>query len=152
MGKILTVIMVLVGVGGAALGIYGAVNPTGLGNFFMSSAGKQILNQIPMISILFFVVVFGLAFGPHAIAGIKNAQKKSRLKVIGVKKRAKIMSVTGTGLYINEIPQVKMVVETQPGVQAEITTLAASWSGIVAGAEIDILVDPSNPTEAVVAG
>jgi ABC-type lipoprotein release transport system permease subunit len=151
MGKIIGILGAVLGVAGAALGIYAAANPQAVGSFFMSPAGRQLLSNLPTYSIIFFVVVFGLAFGPFALGGIKNAQKKSRLKTIGVKKRVKIISVTGTGLYINEIPQVKMVVETQPGVQAEITALAASWSGIVAGAEIDILVDPSNPTEAVMA-
>lgn len=151
MGKIIAILGALIGVAGAGLGIFAAANPQAVGSFFMTPAGRQLMSNLPTYSIIFFVVVFGLAFGPHAIAGVKNAQKKSRLKVTGVKKRVKILSVTGTGLYINEIPQVKMVVETQPGVQAEITTLAASWSGIIAGAEIDVLVDPSNPTEAVVA-
>lgn len=151
MGKILTGVFILIAIGGAALGILGATNPMVIGNFFMTPMGRQLMGWLPMLSILFFVVIFGLAFVPHIIGGIKNAQKKSRLKVVGIRKRAKIMSATGTGLYINNIPQVKLIVETQPGVQAEITTLAASWSGIAAGAEIDILVDPSNPTEAVLA-
>ncbi|MGL5831520.1 MAG: hypothetical protein ACRCZE_05240 [Candidatus Altimarinota bacterium] len=151
MSKILGILIAIVGVGGAALGIYGATNPQGLGNFFLSPAGKQVMNYIPAISIILFVGIFVLAFAPHVVGGIKNAQKKSRLKVIGIRKKAKILSVTGTGLYVNNIPQVKIIVETQPGVQAEFTAMAASWSGIAAGAEVEILVDPSNPTEAVLA-
>lgn len=131
---------------GAAIGIYASINPEGVATLLNSPQGMV---AFPIFIAALVIIPITLSFGPLAISAIKNSRKKKRLRQIGVKGTAKILSVQDTGVTINMAPYVKITVQTSMGTQAEFNMLVSRVGIPRPGDEIEILYDPADPTIAM---
>src|SRR5262245_45122875 len=69
---------------------------------------------LPIFFIGLFVVIFGLAFGPLVIDGIRH----NRLRASGETAEAIIMDVQETGVRVNRQPRVRITLEVRPSMRA----------------------------------
>jgi len=155
LGKVLGFLGIILGIGGFAIGMLAAFNPQLVGSWFvalfMQDGGKSFGDfmsfKFPILFTIFMLIIMSLAFSPLIIGGINNSKKKARLKMVGIKAKASIVSVTDTNITINNSPYIKVVVEIRPGVQAEFTTMASRIAIPRAGDVIEVVYDPSNPKD-----
>lgn len=141
--------LTLFGILGAVWGSMAASNPqAGLGVGLQIAKIVQTPYFVPGILIFVFIMM-GAAFSPLITGAMKNAQKKKRLMQIGQKATAKIVSVRDTGITVNNNPYVEITVEIKPGVQATFSTMIARYAAIRIGDSIEVLYDPSNPSDAI---
>ena len=144
--KLLAVILGGLGLAGAAVGIYAAINPTGIAAFFNGFDENQLGTALGIGIPAFFILIFGLAFGPFVKQAIKNSKKKKHLMMVGQKADAKILSIRDTGLTVNNAPYIEVVVELK-GQQATFTTLVSRVGIPQPGNTIQVLYDPADPTQ-----
>lgn len=136
----------ILGLAGGALGIYAAINPMAIGNIFLQIDPNQIGLYMGIGMPIFFIVVFGAAFGPFVKNMISNSKKKKRLAQIGVKGTATILSVQDTGLTVNNNPYIKVTVQIKPGIQATFQTMSSRVFIPRPGDNIEVIYDPADPT------
>ncbi|MCC6643160.1 hypothetical protein IT411_00240 [Candidatus Peregrinibacteria bacterium] len=157
MAKIITIIGILLGVIGAGIGILAAINPQLVASWFvpliMNDNGRGFSNFMgvifPIGMILFFVVVFGLAFRPLIANAMNSGKIKNHLKMVGVKGTARVLSVQDTGITVNNSPFAKITMEIKPGVTAEFSTTIGRLNIPRPGDMIEVVYDPSNPKVAM---
>jgi len=136
---------IIVGGLGALIGIYASINPMGIGNLFLQIGPQNIGTYMSVGMPIFFVVVFGAAFGPFVMKGIKNSQYKKRLQQVGQKASAKILSVQDTGITVNMNPYIKVTVQLPNGTTSTFQMLVSRISIPQPGDTMDVLYDPSDP-------
>jgi len=136
----------IVGLAGAAIGIYASINPMGVGKLFLSMGVDNMVNLMSFGIPLLVLVIMGAAFAPFIASAMKNAQKKKRLALVGVKGKAKILSVQDTGLTVNNNPYIRVTVEMKPGSQATFQTMVSRVAIPRAGDMIEVIYDPADPS------
>lgn len=100
----------------------------------------------PIGMLLFFVIVFGLAFRPLIASKMATGKMRKQLQMTGVKGTARILSVQDTGITVNNSPFAKITIEVKPGVTAEFSTTVGRLNIPRAGDTIEVVYDPSNPS------
>lgn len=116
---------------------------------------QEILPAIlPFVFIGFFVLVFGLAFGPLVVDGIRH----NRLRSTGETAEATIIKLQETGVRVNRQPRVKITLSVRPSMRPAyeaVTHKIISYfeiSQYQPGAVMEIKVDPNNPQSVVIIG
>jgi len=146
--KIAVGLMVLLGVGGFALGMLGAFAPSNAMSFMsLGSFG----NFVPFFFIGLVILITVLSFSPLIKTAMDNMGKKKRLLQIGTKGVATILSVQDTGITVNNNPFIKMEVEVKSGITAVISTTVSRVGIPRPGDRIQIVYDPAKPTDAIIA-
>ena len=140
---------IIVGLAGAALGIYASIDPMAVGSVFLKIGSKNMETWLPVGVSVFFVLLFGFAFKPLISSSIRNAQLKKRLATVGVRGRAQIVAVKDTFMTVNNNPYVGIVVEIKPGVQASFNTIVSRVQVPRVGDVIEVIYDPSDPTACI---
>ena len=109
---------------------------------------------LPIFFIGLFVVIFGLAFGPLVIDGIRH----NRLRASGETAEAIIMDIQETGVRVNRQPRVRITLEVRPSMR---TAYQATTHKIISyfeisryqpGALMEVKVDPNKPQDVVIIG
>jgi hypothetical protein len=109
---------------------------------------------IPFFFIIPFFLVFGLAFGPLVVDGIRH----SRLRANGESAEATIVKVQETGMRVNRQPRVKITLEVRPSMRSPyqaVTHKIVSYfevSQYQVGAVMDVKFDPNAPQHVVIIG
>lgn len=109
---------------------------------------------LPFVLIGFFVLVFGLAFGPLVVDGIRH----NRLRSTGETAEATILKLQETGVRVNRQPRVKITLSVRPSMRPAyeaVTHKLISYfeiSQYQPGAVMEIKVDPNNPQSVVIIG
>lgn len=107
---------------------------------------KALDNYFAPSLIVLVVIVCISAFLPLIFGAIDKAKKRKLLKTIGQPGLAKIISITNTGIVVNNSNYfLKMVLEVPGGSHAEITTLVNIVSMPRVDSTIKVIYDPSNP-------
>lgn len=102
------------------------------------------------IGVLIAVIILGTFGGIFGFYYYVN-KKESNLKENGIEGQAAILSAEQTGMYMNNLPQVKMLLEiTIPGevpyqIEHKQIMNYISIGGFSAGHVVPVLVDPNNP-------
>lgn len=139
---IVIALSILIGIGSAAAGIYVSASASpgwDSGEFMMGVI-------FPIGMLLFFVIVFGLAFRPLITSKIAASKMRKQLRMTGVKGTARILSVQDTGITINNSPFAKVTIEVKPGITAEFSTTVGRLNIPREGDMIEVVYDPSNPS------
>jgi len=104
--------------------------------------------------ILIFAVVFPLTFGGWGVKMIRAAKRSKIIAQTGVRGTGRILAVNLTGTYINNVPQMRIVMQVtvpgRPPVQASCTKLLQpqNAAGLV-GREVNVMWSPAYPDQAV---
>ena len=72
---------IILGFAGGAIGIYAAIDPMAIGNFFMKSGPDNIAMGLGIGMPIIFIAIFGAAFGPFVMSAINNSKKKKNYAV-----------------------------------------------------------------------
>lgn len=137
---------IIMGILGMGIGIYASIDPMAIGSIFLQIGPEKIGNYMQIGMPILFIVIFGAAFGPFVVKGIKNSRVKKRLQQVGQKTTVKILDVRDTGVTINMNPYVKVTVQMPNGNSATFDMLVSRVQIPRAGDGIDVLYDPSDPT------
>ncbi len=100
----------------------------------------------PVGMLLFFIIVFGLAFKPLITSKLANGKMRKQLKMTGVKGTAIVVSVQDTGITVNNSPFAKITIEVKPGVTAQFSATVGRLNIPREGDTIEVVYDPSNPS------
>ena len=109
---------------------------------------------ITVVSVLFSLVVFaGVAFLMWKIFGglMKASQERQQLLMTGVPANGRILQLMDTGMFVNNNPQVRIVVEVQPPggapYQAQCTMVLSYLAipRVQPGCQVPVRYDPTNP-------
>ncbi len=109
---------------------------------------------LPFVFIGFFILVFGLAFGPLAMNGIRH----NRLRASGETAEATIIGLQETGMRVNRQPRVKITLSVRPSMRPAyeaVTHKIISYfeiSQYQPGAVMEIKFDSNNPQSVVIIG
>jgi hypothetical protein len=113
-----------------------------------------LLEMLPFVMVAFFILVFGLAFGPLVIDGIRH----NRLRANGEAAEAIIMDIQETGTRVNRQPRVKITLEVRPSLRP---AYKATTHKIISyfeisqyqpGAVMEVKFDPNNLQHVVILG
>lgn len=113
-----------------------------------------LVSLLPFFFIGLFVVIFGLAFGPTVLDGIRH----SRLRATGESAEATIVQIRETGVRINRQPRVKITLDVRPSMrpafQATTHKLISYFeiSQYQPGAVVEVKFDPQQPQQVVILG
>jgi hypothetical protein len=157
---VITAIIGLIVMAGVGVGVYvSTVDPEVLAGWFQEmiadDGGESFENNISMflpgIIIFFVAIIFLAGFYPLIKGALGKSKKKKVLKERGQKATAKVMTVRDTGITINNNPHIKITVEVRPGVTAELSHTVSRVSIPRPGDQIEIVYDPSNPENVLLA-
>jgi hypothetical protein len=113
-----------------------------------------------VVSVVFTLVIMGasLFFVFRLLGGLrKQAQEEQRLLQTGAPATGQIMAVNQTGTYINQQPQVQIVVMVHPQggqpYQAQLTKVVSMFetAQYQIGAQVHVRYDPQNPAKIAIA-
>jgi len=104
---------------------------------------QGILFSLGLVVILPSIFLVGLA--PAAVRALRGW----RIRRTGVRMTATVISASKTGLMVNYVPQYEATVRLPTGNTAKVILLA--YGGAPEGLQLDVMVDPSNQSKAVVA-
>lgn len=113
----------------------------------------DFLNFLPIIIILIVAVVFGIVFLPM----LRGSMRSSKLLQTGVAAKAQILKVWQTGMYVNEQPQLGMVLNVMPDNAAAFQVEAKKVVSFIQipqfqpGAMLEVKYDPANPKQVAIA-
>src|SRR5450759_2809790 len=113
----------------------------------------DFLNFLPIIIIVVVVVVLGIVFLPM----LRGSMQSSKLLQTGVAAKAQILKVWQTGMYVNEQPQLGMVLNVMPDNGAAFQVEAKKVVSMVQipqfqpGAMLEVKYDPANPKQVAIA-
>lgn len=149
LGKIIGGCGCVVGALGFALGMFAVFAPDQFAPVEKAlespPIGSFMDRYFPVLLIGFFVIVFAAAFSPLILGAIKKHQMRGRLKMVGQKGEARILSIHDTGITINNDPYIKIFLEVN-GTRAEISTSVSRVGIPRPGEMIRVVYDPSDPT------
>lgn len=109
---------------------------------------------LPIFSIGLFVLIFGLAFGPLVVDGLRH----NRLRASGETAEATILRLQETGVRVNRQPRVKITLSVRPSMRPAyeaVTHKLISYfeiSHYQPGAVMEVKFDPNNPQSVVILG
>ena len=103
---------------------------------------QGILFSLGLVGILPSIFLVGLA--PAAVRALRGW----RIRRTGVRMTATVISSTKTGLMVNYVPQYEATVRLPTGDTTKVILLA--YAGAPPGMELQVIVDPANPSKAVV--
>jgi hypothetical protein len=116
---------------------------------------EQLLPVVlPFFFISLFALVFGLAFGPLVVDGIRH----SRLRSTGETAEATIVKIQETGVLVNRQPRVKITLDVRPSLRPPyqaVTHKIISYfeiSHYQPGAVMKVKFDPGQPQNVVIIG
>jgi len=133
----------IIGILGMGFGLVAVINPMAIGNLMFQPGADQVITYVSVGLPVFIVAV---AVGPLAASAINDHLKKKRLKQVGVKASAEIVSVEDTGVTVNMNPYVKIIVKMPNGNDASFKMLVSRVEIPRQGDVIELLYDPSDPT------
>lgn len=114
----------------------------------------DFLNYLPIIIIGFVALIFAIVFLPM----LRGSMRSSQLMKTGVSAQAQILKVWQTGMYVNEQPQIGMVLQVQPAdgsapFQAEAKKVVSMIQipQFQPGGMLEVKYDPANPKEVAIA-
>jgi hypothetical protein len=109
---------------------------------------------IPILVIGLMAVIFAIVFLPM----LRGSMRSSQLMKTGVSAQAQILKVWQTGMYVNEQPQIGMVLQVQPTdgtppFQAEAKKVVSMIQipQFQPGGMLEVKYDPANPKEVAIA-
>ncbi|WP_158820784.1 hypothetical protein [Granulicella sp. S156] len=88
--------------------------------------------------------IFLVGFGPSAMRALRDRG----IRRTGVRMTATVISSSKTGLMVNYVPQYEVTVRLPTGDTTKVILLA--YAGAPPGMELQVIVDPANPSKAVV--
>lgn len=100
----------------------------------------------PIGMLLFFIIVFGLGLRPLISSKLAVSKMRKQLRMTGVKGTARVLSVSDTGITINNSPFAKITIEVKPGITAQFSATVGRLNIPRAGDTIEVVYDPSNPS------
>jgi hypothetical protein len=114
----------------------------------------DFLNFLPIIIIGFTVLILAVVFLPM----LRGSLRSSQLMKTGVSAQAQILKVWQTGMYVNEQPQLGMVLQVQPTdgtapFQAEAKKVVSfvQIPQFQPGGMLEVKYDPANPKDVAIA-
>jgi hypothetical protein len=114
----------------------------------------DFLNYLPIIIIVVMAVIFGIVFLPM----LRGSMRSSQLMKSGVSAQAQILKVWQTGMYVNEQPQIGMILQVQPTdgtapFQAEAKKVVSMIQipQFQPGGMLEVKYDPANPKAVAIA-
>lgn len=113
----------------------------------------DFLGLLPIIIIVVVVVILGIVFLPM----LRGSMRSSKLLQTGVSAQAQILKVWQTGMYVNEQPQIGLLLQVQPANGAPFQVEAKKVVSMIQipqfqpGAMLEVKYDPANPTEVAIA-
>lgn len=138
------------GGGGFVLAILSFISPekfNAIQSWINSPIVSKVMDNYFAPSLIGIIVIVSFsAFIPMISSAIDKSKKRKLLKTVGQPGLAKIISMTNTGIIVNNTRYfLKIVLEVPGGSHAEIGTLVSLLSIPRVGSTINIVYDPSNP-------
>jgi hypothetical protein len=101
--------------------------------------------------VIYIVIMMTAAFLPMTISSLRRASLKRRLAKTGQRMMARILEIRDTGVTMNQNPYIEVQVDIRPGIETWIACTVSRVSIPRPGDSIEILYDPLNPRDAVIA-
>jgi hypothetical protein len=143
-------VAIFFGGGGIILAIFSVISPANfqlIESWLNSPPVSKVLDHYFAPSLIGICVVVSFsAFLPMISSALEKSKRRKLLKTVGQPGLAKIISITNTGIVVNNSNYfLKIVLEVPGGSHAEIGTLVNVISIPRVGSNIKIIYDPSNP-------
>jgi hypothetical protein len=112
-----------------------------------------VFSWLPIVIVVFVVVILAIFFLPM----LRGSVRTSKLMQTGVSAQAQIIKVWQTGMYVNEQPQIGLVLQVQPSNGAPFQAEAKKVVSMIQipqfqpGQMLEVKYDPANPKEVAIA-